>query len=237
MLMAGTAVTTVVTEAILGPIAFGGVVAALGFTEAAGLGIWAVIAAGSEGGIFGGFIAKAILKILSNHEGLTELDNFSFLKGFDLAQQISQNRIKNFEFKPTDEDFTRDIDSSNDLRCGKLCLEGLEGSNFLYKHLIETYGNDCVTSEQGYYFLNLNNLCFSKRINGVILLFNIQSHPIKDGHFSVAGAILGPIAICWVVKALGFGEAGIAAGSIAAWMVRNSVGIGLPNKKKKNKEN
>ncbi|CAG8618719.1 16242_t:CDS:2 [Funneliformis caledonium] len=43
----------------------------------------------------------------------------------------------------------------------------------------------------------------------------------------VAGAILGPIAICGVVKALGFGEVGIAAGSIAAWMVRNSVGIAV----------
>ncbi|CAG8449417.1 12612_t:CDS:2 [Funneliformis mosseae] len=40
------------------------------------LGIEAVIAADSGGDILGRFIAKAMLKILLNHERLTKLDNF-----------------------------------------------------------------------------------------------------------------------------------------------------------------
>jgi len=64
----------------------------------------------------------------------------SFFKGFDLARQVSQERIRNFEFLAygDDENF-------------------LEGSNFLHNHLIETYGNEHVISNPGSYVLNLNN--------------------------------------------------------------------------------
>ncbi|CAI2172954.1 9690_t:CDS:1 [Funneliformis geosporum] len=212
LLMTGTAV---IAGAILGPIAIGGVIGALGFGEAgiaagsiaawmmslqrgavaagslvailqsvgaAGLGIGAVIAAGSGGGIFGGFIAKAILNILkSNPEGLAELENkfvsineiddddeknqlhkkvifvmkqnllksnenknlTSFLTGFDLARGVTKEEAKKFEFL-----FNRDDEG---------CSEGIE---ILHQHLIKIKinGNDRVTSKQGSYVLNLNDL-------------------------------------------------------------------------------
>ncbi|CAI2164708.1 14458_t:CDS:1 [Funneliformis geosporum] len=154
-----------------GAVAAGSLVAILQSVGAAGLGIGSIIAASTGGGMFAGYIAKAILMISeSNPEGLNELENFvsinesddddeknhlhkklifdmkqpllddsneneklkSFLRGFDLARQISQDRIRNFKF---------------------LCLEG---SNFLHNHLVDTYGNDHVTSERGGYSVNVN---------------------------------------------------------------------------------
>ncbi|CAG8481206.1 6633_t:CDS:1 [Funneliformis caledonium] len=149
-----------------GTVAAGSLVATLQSVGAAGLGIGGFLAASTGGAA----IAQAILVISeSNPEGLAELENFvsiyefsdtelifdmkqpllvsneneklkSFFKGFDLARQVSQDRIRNFEFLAygDDENF-------------------LEGSNFLHNHLIETYGNDHVISKPGSYILNLNN--------------------------------------------------------------------------------
>ncbi|RIA92807.1 hypothetical protein C1645_804446 [Glomus cerebriforme] len=49
----------------------------------------------------------------------------------------------------------------------------------------------------------------------------LKSHKtaLLTGTFAVAGLIAGPAIIGGAVAALGFGEAGIAAGSIAAWMM------------------
>jgi hypothetical protein len=196
---------TMLAGVALGPAAFGGLVATLGFGEAgiaagstaawmmsfyrgyvaagslvailqsvgaAGLGIGGFIAAGAGGGLFAGLIAKLLLYILeTNPEGLAELENFvsitnendetnntttifdmkrqllvsnenekldSFFKGFDLAQQVAKDRTRQFRFLIIENE------------------ECVEGSNFLYRKLIDTYGIDRVTSEQGSYFLNLN---------------------------------------------------------------------------------
>ncbi|CAG8449340.1 12605_t:CDS:1 [Funneliformis mosseae] len=146
-----------------GTVAAGSLVATLQSVGAAGLGIGGFLAASTGGAA----IAKAILVISeSNPEGLAELENFvsiyefsdtklifdmkqpllvsneneklkSFLKGFDLARQVSQDRIRNFEFL--------------------VYVKYVEGSKFLHKHLINTYGNDHVISKPGSYTLNLNN--------------------------------------------------------------------------------
>ncbi|CAG8703798.1 10816_t:CDS:2 [Funneliformis mosseae] len=130
-------------------------------------GIGGFIAASTGGAYFGAAIAKAILMISeSNSEEFAEMENFvsiyesdvdendeeknnlhkkmifdmkqplldsneneklkSFLRGFDLARQVSQDRAKKFEFL---------VDREEE-KC-------LEGPNFLHKHLIDTYGDDC----------------------------------------------------------------------------------------------
>ncbi|CAG8650517.1 16576_t:CDS:1, partial [Funneliformis caledonium] len=55
----------------------------------------------------------------------------SFLKGFDLARQVFQDRAKKFEFL---------VDREEE-KC-------LEGPSFLHKHLIDTYRDNCVTLEK-----------------------------------------------------------------------------------------
>ncbi|CAG8481227.1 6634_t:CDS:2 [Funneliformis caledonium] len=77
----------------------------------------------------------------------------SFLKGFDLARKVANKSIKHFEFSV----------NIVDERC-------LKGSNFLYNHLADTYGNEHVTLEQRNYFLKENNIFISRGINDIILL-------------------------------------------------------------------
>ncbi|CAG8449327.1 12604_t:CDS:2 [Funneliformis mosseae] len=76
----------------------------------------------------------------------------SFLKGFDLARKVANKSIKHFEFSV----------NIVDERC-------LKGSNFLYNHLADTYGNEHVTLEQRNYFLKENNIFISRGINDIIL--------------------------------------------------------------------
>ncbi|CAG8481134.1 6628_t:CDS:2 [Funneliformis caledonium] len=65
----------------------------------------------------------------------------SFLRGFDLAREVANDRAKKFEFL-----VIRDDES---------CREGIEIS---HQHLIKINGNNCVTSEPRSFVLNLNNL-------------------------------------------------------------------------------
>ncbi|CAG8449439.1 12614_t:CDS:2 [Funneliformis mosseae] len=126
-----------------GAVAAVSLVAILQSVGAAGLGIGAVIAFGSGGGIVGILIAKTMLKVLeSNPERLAELENFvSIDKRFDLAREIAKDRAKKFEFLV--------------IRDDERCHEGIE---ILHQHLIKINGSNCVTTEQRNYVLNLNNL-------------------------------------------------------------------------------
>ncbi|CAI2164710.1 14459_t:CDS:2 [Funneliformis geosporum] len=77
----------------------------------------------------------------------------SFLRGFELARQVLGDRIKNFKFLVIIDD--------------KKCLEG---SNFLYKHLTITYGNEHVTSKSRTIFLNNNIISILREVTEIVLL-------------------------------------------------------------------
>ncbi|CAI2164564.1 19517_t:CDS:2 [Funneliformis geosporum] len=175
--------TAVVAGAVLGPIAISGVVAALGIGEAG-------FVAGSIAASMSLPIGAAAYAAESNPEGLKELENYvsiknedkdskdgclhvkvifemkhqlldsnmndklkSFLRGFELARQVLKDTIKNFEF----------LVNIDDEKC-------LEGSNFLHKLLMVTYGNEHVTLEQKTYFLKKDYIFFSRGIVDIILL-------------------------------------------------------------------
>ncbi|CAG8449474.1 12616_t:CDS:2 [Funneliformis mosseae] len=85
-----------------------------------------------------GAVAAGSLVAIYNLLALNAIEKLkSFLKGFDLAREVAKDRAKKFEFLVIRDDH--------------------EGIQILHQHLTKINGNNCVSSEQSSYVLNLKN--------------------------------------------------------------------------------